>query len=127
MRGVFMALAVVALAVRAATPAGFMLADTGDGVGRIVICTGDGPLLVAAPGTVPHDAPTTPDESGTEHNPCAFAGMAQAAPGPDLLAVEAIAFPDFEAPAVRPLAHLAPGRGLAAPPLPARGPPNLLI
>lgn len=117
-----------ALAVRAMVPAGWMPMTQADGSPRLVLCPGSGAApAIAMPGMAmgssradAHDDPAAP---ATGHD-CPFAVTA--------LAVD-LALPIMP-PAARPLAgverpvrspSLLPGRGLAAPPLPATGPPTL--
>ena len=109
-------LALLALLVRAAIPSGYMVAQ--DHGPKLVICSGHA-VTPPDPGGKPSDDTHKPDPL------CAFTGahVALTAPaGPDLapwtrLATETVTLhrPD-----------LTPGRGLAAPPPPATGPPILL-
>jgi hypothetical protein len=120
-RDVALALAAFALALQVFVPSGFMVSSQ-NGRGVIVICTGHGPLTVAS-----DDGKAPAPSKKTTNAPCAFAGHAAAFTAP--LAVP-LAGPAFIVPqdtGPRRLASLAPGRGLAAPPPPARGPPRLLI
>ena len=119
-RGVFLTLALLALAMKVAAPPGFMFAPTSPGSPfTLMICTGHGPLIL---GTSHHKGGASQSKSEA---PCAFAG--HAAPptpafGPEI-AVAAYAH------AIQPTAirfDLVPGRGLAAPPPPSQGPPTLL-
>lgn len=115
----FLALALLALAVKVAVPAGFMVAAPGAGVGfPLVICTGHGPVLA-------HPAGEKGDSKAKPDAPCAFAGQSAAAE-------TAVA-----APVGGPVYWLAvapnqirttptPGRGLAAPPPPSQAPPVTL-
>lgn len=117
----FALLAILALAMRVAVPAGWMpTTDLG-----LAVCTGEG--MVAAPTAWAEDwakrlGKPAPQKTTTTDHPCAFASAGTAlaepfpAPAPVLLAAT-------EAPApARPRA-LTPGRGLAAPPPPPTGPP----
>jgi len=109
-------LALVALFVRAAIPSGYMVAQ--DNGPRLVICTGHA-VAAADPGGTPLQNHHKPDQ------PCAFAGAHVALhppAGPDLAPWTTIARDTvvFRGP------DLAPGRGLAAPPPPSTGPPDLL-
>jgi hypothetical protein len=114
-------LAAIALVFQIGIPFGFMPARTESGL-AIVICTGHGPLLAH------------PDEHGqpgkapaqSERGMCVFAGHAGVAPppAPVVLSQSAIVHP---AEASSPALDLLPGRGLAAPPPPSRGPPSELI
>lgn len=116
-----LALIGLALMARLLVPAGFM-PDTGRGF-AITICSGNmsAPAWIDSQGKV-HKGEQRQDH-GTDH-PCAFAGFAAALDAPSIAsamlakATSAIASPAF------PLA-VAIGRGLAAPPPPATGPPTL--
>jgi hypothetical protein len=117
------ALAVFALAVRILVPQGFMVAPhETPGAFPLVICTSQGAVDLGATGGHAPDG-----KAAGHHAPCVFAGHA-AAPAPGLLAVAravyAVHQPITSASVRR---DLAPGRGLSAPPLPARGPPARLI
>lgn len=115
LRGVVLTLAVMALVMRVAIPQGFMLASPETGAGpQLVICTGHGPLK---------SDPTAPAGKTRPDSPCAFAGHGvgaapQAAPAIQQLAPVAIREPRLTLPR-----DAVPGRGLAAPPPPALGPP----
>jgi hypothetical protein len=115
----FLALAALALALQVAVPQGFML-GAGQGASGLVICTGHGPLFSAGVPDRPAKAPK--QTSGL----CAFAVHA-AAGGPSSLAL--ISGPRIEAARAEPIVFVAaaPGRGLAAPPPPSRGPPRLFL
>jgi len=94
----------------------------------LVLCTGQGAVSVdpghAAP--APGDLDDAP--GGAAHDaPCAFAGHGLNAPTPNLLDAGAGASVAYHAPGPVAFLGLAPGRGLTGPPLPARGPPTLLI
>jgi hypothetical protein len=120
-----MLLLALAMAVRLAAPTGWMLAPgDGHGAARLVICTGHG-LAELAPAGVGHPGKSgdTPDKQGD--HVCVFAGHAAPPPPPliaALLPAQATAFVDL-APS-RPTDQR-PGRGLAAPPPPSQGPPDL--
>jgi hypothetical protein len=122
-RCAFMAAALLALALQLLFPAGFMVAEPGQAHGLpIVICSAQGQVLAD------WDALATPD-AGHKKAPvksmagCPFAGHAVASdpPAPAALAMP-VAFETAQAPA-RPYLVF-PGRGLAAPPPPAIGPPR---
>ena len=116
----FLALAFIALAIKVLVPPGFMVANQGAGALPLVICTGHGPLTLdlskdkAPGGKASHDAPCAFAGHGAAPTPTSFAPVsapfAIATSAPTLLAVD-----------------VAPGRGLAAPPPPSRGPPVLPI
>ena len=108
-------LAALALAVRVLIPQGYM-APSQPGAGfPLVICTDHGLITL-------DDKPAPPGKSRTD-SPCAFSGhLAAGAPPPPTLA-------RFEVwssapPRVEIRRDLLPGRGLAAPPPPAIGPPR---
>jgi hypothetical protein len=113
-------MALVALALKVLVPPGFMAAAPGSGFG-LMICTGHGPAMVGG-----HD-PAKP--AGPSHEaPCAFAGHAATAAVAAPLPAGLVEFVAYAAAVPTALPRdLAPGRGLAAPPLPARGPPILLV
>ena len=120
-RGVFMTLAILALALKILVPQGFMVADRG-ALFPLVICTGHGPMLVLPEG---HDPSKTPEKKSDA--PCAFAGSVTP-PTPSLVAAiaEPYALPALRIAAIRSN-DTAPGRGLAAPPPPSHAPPSLSI
>lgn len=123
-RWITAALALVALALNVLIPQGFMPAAGGGAGSPIVICTGHGPLVVAPEG--PAKAPHPGGDAG-HGSVCAFAGHAGPPLAPPMSAGPAV-WLDAQGPApVLAVADLAPGRGLAAPPPPARGPPGRLI
>jgi hypothetical protein len=114
-------LALLALIVQVLTPPGFMMARQGDRA-VLMICTGHGAAdspsdLMGHPGKAPqsrHDAP------------CAFAGLGVSAAPPLLDSVGPATTSAVEAPSIARL-DLMPGRGLAAPPPPSHGPPQLAL
>lgn len=118
----WLVVAVLALAMRVLIPAGYMVSPTAASPFDLVICTGQGAKVVDAG----KDQSPAGDEQGqTHHAPCAFAGLGVAAAPPVLATVE-IPFQTATAPGRADLRQgLAPGRGLAAPPPPATGPPEL--
>lgn len=121
-RGVFLTLAVLALALKVLVPPGFMVAGDRDAApGLLVICTGHGPLALGDRGDAKAPAHKTSDA------PCAFAGSA-APPTPSAPAI--VAPPRLlvaDQLARVQAADLAPGRGLAAPPPPSHAPPAVPI
>lgn len=117
-------LIVAALLTRSVAPDGWMPVINANGGIEIAVCNGQGPedtMVLSPDGKLHHKAPAK-GQSGD--HPCAFAGLGIADAPPPLLAVAA---PAFATPAIPPLdaERLAPGRGLAAPPPPATGPPAL--
>jgi hypothetical protein len=120
-------LALVALVLKLAVPPGFMLAGSGDAL-VLTLCSQQGLAAVALDpaGQQPSGkhGGKAPDGSATPDGPCAFAGHAAGWLAPSAAAPLAVRYVAY-APRVAPvLVDLAPGRGLAAPPLPARGPPQ---
>ncbi|WP_374572956.1 hypothetical protein [Phenylobacterium sp.] len=117
------ALAMLAVAVRVLVPAGYMPGRAGEAA--IVLCTGQGLQTVY----LEKDAkggPVAPADShsgkGDTHHPCAFASAAHIFSPHDLAPVVPSVW-TADAPDLRVPAVVAPGRGLAAPPPPATGPP----
>ncbi|HEX4712718.1 hypothetical protein [Phenylobacterium sp.] len=121
-RSVALALVALSLAVKVLVPAGFMVAADG-GTPGLVICTGHGPVTLAALGEGPSKAPAQKKSDA----PCAFAGSTTP-PTPSLVAAiaEPYAQPPLRIAAIRS-SHVAPGRGLAAPPPPSHAPPIFSI
>jgi hypothetical protein len=124
-RGVFMTLAALALALKVLIPAGFMTAPERNGLPfAVVLCTGQGAKVVDAGALMDHGKTSgKPSHDQT----CPFAGHGAPATAPDGAVVQTVTFAAYVEPAASPAPGLAPGRGLAAPPLPARGPPSRLI
>lgn len=118
---VAVAVAMLALAVRVLVPAGYM--PGGAGQPPLVLCTGQGAQIVLAAGGEHHGAPSD-DHSGqgAAHHPCAFASAAHVFAAPDLAPAVLSAW-SAQAPDLRAARIVSPGRGLAAPPPPATGPP----
>lgn len=112
-------MALLALFLQLLFPAGFMAAAPGQSHGLpIVICTAQGQTTVQWD----LDAGHKPKAPAKSMAPCAFAGHATAsapplpvaiAASPEAWTVVAVALPET----------VTPGRGLAAPPPPAIGPP----
>lgn len=122
MRGVFMTLAALALALKVAIPAGYMTrpAATDDLPFALVLCTAQGAVAIQP------DGQGAPEPAANHASPCLFAGHGAMAPPLGLSIATPVTFVVYRAAQPRRLVDLAPGRGLAAPPLPARGPPSLL-
>ena len=114
------ALACLALAMKIIVPPGFMLDSPRSGQGvALVICTGHGPLTLYGAG---HDAPGQKSKAGA---PCAaFGNTVSLTPLDSPLPVRADG--SFLPAANVARADQLPGRGLAAPPPPALGPPRLI-
>lgn len=122
-RNISAALIVLALAVRVVIPSGFM--PSSERSFALTICTGMDTQTVWMDnkGKLHKEDPSK--GKSVEHQPCAFAGAAMATdvPAPELhvaLAPMALTTPVFAKPEV------AVGRGLAAPPPPAIGPPSFI-
>ena len=116
-RSVFLALALLALAVRVLVPPGYMTPERPTAGFSLVICTDHGLITL-------DDKQSSPGKSKTD-SPCAFAGGM--APLQPVSAVLTRSQTWAVAPArVAAQRDLAPGRGLAAPPPPAIGPPRLI-
>ncbi len=117
-RGVVLTLAMLALALKVLIPPGYMAsAATNSLPFAIVICTGQGAIVVD-PGESHEDRRTTKQDA-----PCVFAGHGLGAAPPshgDQPPRPSVAY--YPAP-LAPSCAATPGRGLCAPPLPARGPP----
>jgi hypothetical protein len=118
-------LALIALVLKAAIPAGFMLSPTPGGILEITLCGGNGPQTAII--DLRSDAEKQQhgsNENDAKDQPCAFAVAAVAAPAPDAVS--------FAAPLLVAYAALLltarderPSLLPAGPPLPARGPPSL--
>lgn len=118
-------LALIAFALKAALPAGFMLAPA-HGAPIVVICSGQGPVAATID---PHSGALAPlgdapdDQRRAGDQICPFAALTPIAPAPILVVLAA------------PLSASVPAETLATipdapqtptgPPLPARGPPTL--
>lgn len=117
-RGVVLTLALLALTLKVAIPAGYMARPATDTLPfAIVICTAQGAVVVD-PGDSPHG-----DEASPHDAPCVFAGHGLGAGSPTggfSIVPLAIAYYPVSPP---PACEATPGRGLCAPPPPARGPP----
>ncbi|WP_238475461.1 DUF2946 family protein [Sphingomonas cavernae] len=114
-----------ALLLRILVPAGWMPSTSADGAMRITLCTGQGMVeaWVGKDGTLQDKAPQK-SEPKTDQ-PCSFAGLGIALDAAPAIALDAPIF--FVAAAAIALpAAVAIGRGLAAPPPPATGPPAIL-
>lgn len=127
MRARGLMLAMLALALKAAIPAGFMLSQPGQGAPQIVLCTGHGAATLD-PETgafIPYDPAAQQTRDGERGDApvqtCPFAALAFASPAPS-----PVALPPARAPLVR-IAAESVGFAIAftqGPPLPARGPPQ---
>ncbi len=116
-------LVVAMLAARSVAPEGWMPVASDGGGFEITVCNGMGPgevMVLSKDGTIERKAPAKGQPSD---HACAFAGIGLASTPP----LAALPMP---APATQGVAPVAtgvtvPGRGLAAPPPPATGPPLL--
>ena len=121
-----MALAGLALFLKILIPPGYMAAPPqADGPAfALVLCTAQGMVSVDPSDLGAPDDPAPAEDDGARHSPCVFAGHGLNAPATNLGLGEVVVFAN---PAVHGLAapaEVVPGRGLAAPPPPARGPPS---
>jgi hypothetical protein len=118
-------LLVAALLVRSIAPDGWMPVVNAAGGIEITVCNGTGPddaMILSPDGKLHHKVP---GKSQPGDHACAFSGLGIAdAPPPVIALVAPIASHDA-APALGSI-QIAPGRGLAAPPPPATGPPSLV-
>lgn len=125
------AITLLALLVRVLVPDGFMLASAETAEGRYLVvkfCDGHPGAtqmvdLDTGKRVDPKDLHKSPGKQDSSKQPCAFAGAPVfAAP---VAAIETVSFlPPVER--IRFIeTHIRPGRGIAAPPPPARGPPSL--
>ncbi|MDB5678655.1 hypothetical protein [Sphingomonas bacterium] len=123
-RFAWLMLLVGALLVRGLAPEGWMPVANAAGGIEIALCNGHGPddvMVLTFDGKLHRKAPAN-GQAGD--HPCAFAGVGIADAPPPLPAILAPARTFTVAPD-RPAAATVPGRGLAAPPPPATGPPTL--
>ncbi len=127
------AIALLAVLVRAVVPAGYMLATAETPEGRyltVMLCEGhEGPQQVIDLDTgLPVD-PSVLDtrddgrEPASDAPPCVFAGAAHLAQPVD--AGEPVEFAASEQVVFAAVRDVRPGRGIAAPPPPSTGPPQL--
>ena len=121
-RPLFAALLVLALAMRAAIPSGWM--PSSDGHTTFTICTGSGMVdaWVDASGKLHKSDPA---KSGKHEIPCAFSGIGAAIASAASPPIAAIELRPIAAPVAR-LVTVSIGQGLTAPPPPQTGPPALI-
>lgn len=123
---VLRALVVAVFVLRAAVPAGYMFASTGDG-SSLVLCSAQGAISVTvdpATGQVSIAKKAPGKQADRDDAPCAFAGMAKVA---QLAVTVQPALPvEHVAAQAAASVRVTPGQGLSAPPPPATGPPALL-
>jgi hypothetical protein len=111
--------------VQGTTAEGWMPVVDAAGNVSIVVCDGHMPDGMVMPG-MSHDVDQkAPAKKPAGDHPCAFAGLGIADSPPPQIAVVVPPLPAIDAPVLARLAIL-PGRGLAAPPPPATGPPALV-
>jgi hypothetical protein len=115
-RTVALVLAVLALALRVAVPQGYMVAAPGAGF-PLVICTGHGELVLGD-----HGDHKSPAQKSSEA-PCVFAGSVTPLTPSIAGQIQEPFTVGADADLGGPVADLAPGRGLAAPPPQSRAPP----
>lgn len=123
MKRLALALLVMALAVRALVPAGWM--PSGERAFALTVCTGvdTKTIWMDSKGGLHKENPAGHKQS--KHEPCAFAGNADI---PNLVSANAVAVGPESVDAAQPL-QMQPvnvGQGLAAPPPPQTGPPILI-
>jgi hypothetical protein len=128
-RHVLLTLAMLAVAIKVLIPPGFMTTQrTNDLPFALVMCTGQGAMVIQPGDQLPSKTDHGPAPSGKSHDsPCVFAGNALGAPPPALFDAAQVEFIAYAIQTSSPASYIVPGRGLAGPPLPARGPPSLLI
>jgi hypothetical protein len=122
-RGLAAVLACLALSLRVLIPAGFMIQPGAASGVPIVLCTTQGTVTLQ-PEALAHAGDKEAPRPGQKHDGgvCVFAG--HGAPGlAPIAAVLPISYLAKFGPGPSLSLGLTPGRGLAAPPPPARGPP----
>lgn len=125
-------LAGLALFFKILIPPGYMAAPAkAEGPAfALMLCTAQGMVTLdpaAMSGVSPEagsDGSAPADEDGARHSPCVFAGHGLNAPAPLLTAGERLVFTHPADQFLLVTTQVAPGRGLAAPPPPATGPPS---
>lgn len=122
-RFAWLMLLVGVLLARGLTPDGWMPVTSADGGLVIAVCNGHGAgATITIPTGKSHDK--VPAKGQTGDHPCVFSGNGIADAAPPLLTIVAPLRPATATPAIQRVVS-APGRGLAAPPPPATGPPAL--
>lgn len=121
-------LLVCVLLARGGGPEGWMPGKTATGDFAIVACDGMQTatgMPMATGMAMSHDTShPTPSKNPSSGHPCTFAGIGIADAPPPQLAIDAPLAPYVAAGAFA-VGAIVPGRGLAAPPPPATGPPAL--
>jgi hypothetical protein len=124
-RIVGLCLALFALVLKAAIPAGVMLAPAQNGQLEITLCGGNAPqttiIDLRKDEQKQHHGGS---EDAGKNQPCAFAVAAIAAPAPEGASLTAPLFAAYAAPVIAAQDER-PSLLPAGPPLPARGPPTL--
>lgn len=117
-RGVVLTLALLALALKIIVPPGYMVGTSTNSLPfSIVICTSQGAVVVDPGGSHEQD-------KGAQHEaPCVFAGHGLGAEPPERSSHPFRPTVIYQSIAPAPSCEAKPGRGLCAPPPPARGPP----
>ena len=110
-------LALLAVLLNVLAPPGFMLSPAESGM-ALVICTGHGAIAVADHQPTPKSPSSKPDTL------CPFSGLVLIEP-PPFTAPQVIGPAPWGTSLPERSADLVPGRGLAAPPPPSRGPPTI--
>jgi hypothetical protein len=120
----WLVLLVGALLARGLAPEGWMPVANAAGGIEIALCNGHGPddvMVLTLDGKLHHKAPAN---GQGDDRPCAFAGVG-IADAPPLLPAIVAPIRTYTAASTLLAATTVPGRGLAAPPPPATGPPAL--
>jgi hypothetical protein len=127
-RQLWLTLAMLAVGLKVLVPAGFMPDARSNALPfAVVLCTGQGMVTLQPGETLSRDGVPEKAPIQAPHQPCVFAGHGLAAPPPALLD-HALADPvGFREPPPLRLIDLTPARVPTGPPLPARGPPALLV
>ena len=122
----WLAMVTLALAMKVLVPAGYMIeAPRADQGLTLVLCTADGMITVPVDSLDgghgdSQDAPESPS-----HSPCVFSGHGVHAPAVTPQDLGEVPWEAGRQPGTLSDRGVIPGRGLAAPPPPARGPPLL--
>jgi hypothetical protein len=126
----FVALTVLALAVRFALPAGTMLEKPAEdgALPSIIVCTSAGMVKINAGGDygIPGKAPSKHSDDGKSPEMCPFAGMSAPVIAPSIVVLAAVAAVPAEAVLPWIAEWQRPGLGLVAPPPPSTGPPSIV-
>lgn len=128
----FYILALMALATSILLPRGFMAARGHDGMVRIVMCTGYGPVTMAVPEAMAGKAHGQGQHQGEDQQShhgmaCPYAGTAAPLSAPGSYEIAMPRMDHGPLLVARLSADIIPGRGMAAPPPPSHAPPFALI